>query len=117
LVLIAVAIAGLVISGGLSHRDGWLAELKRTSNRSKELLRAKGINVERALPTLEVESDPSGALVQIGEERLGTTPLFMENNFPPSEIEVRVSLHGYQPWKGVFLGGETAVVKAKLQRR
>jgi len=75
------------------------------------------VNVERALPTLEVESDPSGALVQIGEERLGTTPLFMENNFPPSEIEVRVSLHGYQPWKGVFLGGETAVVKAKLKRR
>jgi len=117
LVLIAVGIAGLVTSGILSHRDGWLADLQRASNRSKELLRAKGINVERALPTLEVESDPPGALVQIGEERLGTTPLFMENNYPRSELEIRLSLHGYQPWKGVFPGGETAVVKAKLKRR
>jgi len=115
--IIAVAIAWLMISVGLSQRDGWLSELQRASNRSKELLRAKGINLERALPTLEVESDPPGALVQIGEERLGTTPLFMENNYPRSELEIRLSFPGYQPWKGVFPGGETTVVKAKLKKR
>ena len=73
--------------------------------------------MERDLPTLQVESDPSGALVQIGEEHLGTTPLFMENNYPKSELEIRVSLRGYLPWKGSFLGGKNAVVKAKLMKR
>jgi len=118
LVLMALAIAWLVTLSGFNGRgNGWLAEIQRLSNRSRALLRAKGVPVERDLPTLQVESDPSGALVQIGEEHLGTTPLFMENNYPKSELEIRVSLRGYLPWKGSFLGGKNAVVKAKLMKR
>ena len=113
----ALAIAWLVISVDFVQRDGWLGELQRLTNRSRALLRAKGVTTERALPTLQVESDPPGALVQIGDERMGTTPLYMENNYPKSELEIRVSLRGYHPWKGTFRGGETAAVKAKLKRR
>jgi serine/threonine-protein kinase len=72
---------------------------------------------EGSFPVLQIESDPPGAVIQIGEERIGKTPLYTENIYPRSEIEVRLSLSGYYPWKSKFPGGETAVVKAKLKRR
>jgi serine/threonine protein kinase len=68
-------------------------------------------------PILSIESEPSGAKIQIGSQVLGQTPLFIENLYPRTEIEVRLSLKGYQPWTGRFSGGEAAELRATLRRR
>ena len=70
-----------------------------------------------AMPILSIESEPSGAKIQIGSQVLGETPLFIENAYPKTQIEVRLSLKGYQPWTGKFAGGEAAELKATLRRR
>ena len=71
----------------------------------------------QAMPILSIESEPSGAKIQIGSQVLGETPLFIENAYPKTQIEVRLSLKGYQPWSGKFAGGEAAELKATLRRR
>ncbi len=95
----------------LAHLTVWSKSLVRTGEKLKESL------PERSFPVLQIESDPPGALIHIGEERIGKTPLYTENIYPRSEIEIRLSLSGYYPWKSKFSGGETAVVRAKLKRR
>jgi hypothetical protein len=95
----------------LAHLMVWSKSLVRTGEKLKVSL------PERSIPVLQIESDPPGALIHIGEERIGKTPLYTENIYPRSEIEVRLSLSGYYPWKSKFSGGETAVVRAKLKRR
>jgi eukaryotic-like serine/threonine-protein kinase len=71
----------------------------------------------KATPILSIESEPSGAKIQIGSEVLGQTPLFIENIYPKTQIEVKLSLKGYQPWTGKFAGGQAAELKATLRRR
>jgi len=70
-----------------------------------------------ATPILSIHSEPAGAKIQIGSQVLGETPLFIENQYPKTQIEVRLSLQGYHPWTGKFVGGETAELKARLRRR
>ncbi len=70
-----------------------------------------------ATSILSIESEPSGARIQIGSEVLGETPLFIENLYPRTEIEVKLSLKGYHPWTGKFAGGQPAELKATLRRR
>ena len=94
----------------LAHLAVWSKSLSRAGEKLKSL-------PERSNPVLQIESDPPGALIQIGEERIGKTPLYTENIYPRTEIEIRLSLSGYYPWKSKFPGGETAVVRAKLKRR
>ncbi|HME92174.1 MAG TPA: serine/threonine-protein kinase, partial [Myxococcaceae bacterium] len=69
------------------------------------------------MPLLEIDSQPPGATVHIGQQELGQTPMFIENIYPEREIEVRLSLKGYQPWTGKFSGGQSATVHAMLRRR
>ncbi len=95
----------------LAHLTVWSKSAFRTGEKLKESL------PERSFPVLQIESDPPGALIHIGEERIGKTPLYTENIYPRSVIEIRLSLNGYYPWKSKFSGGETAVVRAKLKRR
>jgi len=70
-----------------------------------------------ATPILSIHSEPAGAKIQIGSQVLGETPLFIENQYPKTQIEVRLSLQGYHPWTGKFVGGESAELKARLRRR
>jgi len=70
-----------------------------------------------ATPILSIHSEPAGAKIQIGSQVLGETPLFIENQYPKTQIEVRLSLQGYHPWTGKFAGGETAELRARLRRR
>jgi hypothetical protein len=81
--------------------------------------RRVGLPPLRPPPTalLRIESEPSGAKIEIGSQVLGETPLFVENIYPKSEIEVKLSLKGYRPWTGKFAGGQTAELKARLHRR
>ncbi len=83
------------------------------------LSRRAGLTPPRPPPTalLRIESEPSGAKIEIGSQVLGETPLFVENIYPKSEIEVKLSLKGYRPWTGKFAGGQTAELKARLHRR
>src|SRR5229473_560242 len=78
-----------------------------------------GLSPPRPPPTalLRIESEPPGAKIEIGSQVLGETPLFVENIYPKSEIEVKLSLKGYRPWTGKFAGGQTAELKARLHRR
>jgi serine/threonine-protein kinase len=71
----------------------------------------------RASPVLTIESEPSGATVRIGDQKLGETPLFIENLYRKGDVEVRLSLRGYQLWTGKFPGGQASELKAKLRRR
>jgi serine/threonine-protein kinase len=70
-----------------------------------------------ATPILSIHSEPAGAKIQIGSQVLGETPLFIENQYPKTQIEVRLSLQGYHSWTGKFVGGETAELRARLRRR
>jgi len=70
-----------------------------------------------ATPILSIHSEPAGAKIQIGSQVLGETPLFIENQYPKTQIEVRLSLQGYHPWTGKFAGGETAELRARLRPR
>jgi serine/threonine-protein kinase len=81
--------------------------------------RRVGLPPLRPPPTalLRIESEPSGAKIEIGSQVLGETPLFVENIYPKSEIEVKLSLKGYRPWTGKFAGGQTAELKARLHPR
>jgi serine/threonine-protein kinase len=85
-----------------------------------------GVAVPKSLPilghaaearVLSIESEPSGANVRIGNEKLGETPLFLENLYPSGDVEIRLSLRGFQPWTGKFAGGQAAAIKARLKRR
>jgi serine/threonine-protein kinase len=71
----------------------------------------------QAAPLLQIDSQPQGAIIRIGDHELGETPMYIENNYPDRKIEVRLSLKGYQPWKGTFSGGQAASVYATLKRR
>jgi len=66
---------------------------------------------------LQIDSQPPGATIRIGEQALGETPMFIENIYPEREIEVSLSLKGYQPWTGKFSGGQSAAIHATLKRR
>jgi eukaryotic-like serine/threonine-protein kinase len=71
-----------------------------------------------AVRMLRIESEPSGARIQVGEEELGLTPLALENYYPPgASVPVRLELRGYRPWTGTFIGGSDAKLSARLEPR
>jgi serine/threonine-protein kinase len=112
LILLGLAAAiGLVL-----YLYGPTALYKLASERVSKL-QVKLDRLRPSAPVLQIESDPPGATVQIGDQQLGTTPLYTENYYPHTEIEISVLLKGYRPWKGKFSGGETASIRAKLKPR
>jgi serine/threonine-protein kinase len=70
------------------------------------------------LPPLIIRSQPEGAHVRVDGVDRGTTPLVMDNEYPPGvDISVEVTRPGYKPWKGTFTGGAPAQLDARLQKR
>jgi serine/threonine protein kinase len=69
-------------------------------------------------PPLIIGSEPSGARVLVNGEDKGTTPLVMDNDYPPGqEIAFELTLRGYKPWKGSFIGNAPGQFEVELQRR
>ncbi|KFE59787.1 serine/threonine-protein kinase [Hyalangium minutum] len=69
-------------------------------------------------PPLVINSEPSGARVVLGGEDKGTTPLLMDNNYPPGEeITVELTLKGYKPWKSTFPGNAPAQFDVELRKQ
>jgi len=98
-------VATLLVAVGLAIAGYWLHTAKEEAGLTK------------ITPILRIDSEPQGATIQIGDERVGQTPLYLENIYPRTRIEVRLNLKGYQSWKGSFSGGEKADVVANLRRR
>ena len=98
-------IATLVVAVGLAVAGYWLHTAKEKAG------------LTRITPILRIDSEPQGATILIGDERLGQTPLYLENVYPRTRIDVSLNLKGYQSWKGSFSGGEKAELVAKLRRR
>ena len=71
----------------------------------------------QAPSTLSIQSDPSDATVTVDGTVVGTTPLFIDNIYPSQEIPVQVTLKGYKPWKGSFMGGQPVSLDVRLTRR
>jgi hypothetical protein len=68
--------------------------------------------------SVHIDSEPSGAVVFIDGQEVGTTPLLITNAFPAGKsVKVRVTLPGYRPWLGVLQGGGNAKLSAQLRRR
>jgi serine/threonine protein kinase len=69
-------------------------------------------------PPLIINSQPGGAHVWVNGQDKGTTPLVMDNDYPPGEdISFEVTLHGYKPWRGTFTGNAPARFDVRLQKR
>ncbi|WP_239470498.1 serine/threonine-protein kinase [Archangium violaceum] len=71
----------------------------------------------RPASTLFITSEPEGATVTIDGTVLGTTPLALDNSYPPQDIPVQVTHKGYKPWKGTFTGSQPASLDVKLLKR
>ncbi|WP_224365128.1 serine/threonine protein kinase [Hyalangium versicolor] len=69
-------------------------------------------------PPLIIGSKPSGARVTVNGEDKGTTPLMMDNDYPAGqEISFEVTLRGYKPSKGSFIGRAPGQFEVELQKR
>jgi hypothetical protein len=66
-------------------------------------------------PTVAVTTTPSGATVIVNGKDVGTTPWFADNTWQGA-VPVEVSLPGFRPWKGSFVGGSEQRVEVTLQR-
>lgn len=65
---------------------------------------------------LVIDSEPSGAQVRISGQPVGTTPLAVDNVWPPGEVPVELRLEGYKRWSGHFRGREGERLEIILQR-
>jgi serine/threonine-protein kinase len=69
-------------------------------------------------PPLIIDSQPSGARVSVAGQDKGTTPVVMDNDYARGEeISFEVTLRGYKPWKGSFIGNAPAQFDVELQKR
>jgi serine/threonine-protein kinase len=69
-------------------------------------------------PPLVINSEPTGARVVVSGQDKGTTPLLMDNDYPPGEeIPLELTLRGYKPWKGTFPGNAPAQFDVRLQKQ
>jgi eukaryotic-like serine/threonine-protein kinase len=75
------------------------------------------LSARQPMSTLFITSQPEGATVTVDGTVLGTTPLALDNAYPPQDIPVQVTLKGYKPWKGTFAGGQPASLEVKLLKR
>ncbi len=108
-------VAALLVAVGLPIAGYWLQGAKEAGYWLQGAKEKAGL--AKITPILRIDSEPQGATIQIADERVGQTPLYLENIYPRTQIEVSLNLKGYQSWKGSFSGGEKADVVAKLRRR
>ncbi len=67
-------------------------------------------------PDLIIHSTPPGASVLVDGLEVGTTPLTIGNTWTEGNVSVEVSLPGYRPWRGSFVGNQPVTLNAQLQR-
>jgi hypothetical protein len=67
--------------------------------------------------TLTIDSDPSGGDVRIEGRMVGITPMALENLYPDRRVAVQIIRRGYRPWSGTFPGGQSTLLRARLQKR
>jgi hypothetical protein len=106
-------LVALVVVAGLAGA-GWLfwPQLRRLADEH-----APGVLPARRTHVLSIESVPEGATVLINGREVGTTPVLMENDYPPRDIPLELRLPGHAPWKGSFRGGDEARVSVRLEPR
>jgi eukaryotic-like serine/threonine-protein kinase len=69
-------------------------------------------------PPILITSEPSGARVVVNGEDKGMTPVVMDNDYPPGQqINFEVTLRGYKPFKGTFVGRAPGQFDVELQKR
>lgn len=111
---ISLAVVGMLGAGGFLARP-YLGHLLP---RAENLVRGALTDAPSKPPPLIIGSQPSGAHVVIAGEDKGTTPLMMDNIYPPGqEISFEVTLRGYKPWKGSFIGNAPGQFEVELQKR
>jgi serine/threonine-protein kinase len=106
-VLAKVAVLLLVVGGGVAAWPYLSRQL--TSLRYS-------VGPTPQLGVLSIQSEPEGATVTVDGAVLGTTPLVMDNTFPAGDIPVKVTLKGYKPWTGTFVGAQPQSLQVKLRR-
>jgi hypothetical protein len=62
-----------------------------------------------------IDSDPPGATVRVGSEKVGVTP-WAGDNVWVGPTPVVVELPGYRAWRGTLQGGEEVHLNARLKR-
>jgi serine/threonine-protein kinase len=106
---VAMTLALLVIVGGAG------VLVMRSGLRVPDVLAWLPFRARQTL--VSIQSQPEGATVTVGDTVLGTTPLVMDNTYPPGqEIPLKVTLPGYKPWKGTFTGGQPESLDIRLRR-
>jgi serine/threonine-protein kinase len=62
-----------------------------------------------------ITSEPPGATVKIGGQKVGVTP-WAGDNVWTGDTPVVIELPGYRPWKGTLRGGEEVHLNARLTK-
>jgi serine/threonine-protein kinase len=102
------------VTGGYFARP----HLQRLLPGAQRVVRSAFSTTPSKPPPLIINSEPPAARVVVNGQDKGTTPLMMDNDYPPEEeISVEVTLRGYKPWKSTFSGNAPARFDVRLQKR
>jgi serine/threonine-protein kinase len=111
---LSLMVLGTLVAGGFLARP----YLGRMVPRAENVVRGALTEAPSKPPPLIIGSVPAGARVVINGQDKGTTPLMMDNDYPPGqEISFEVTLRGYKPWKGSFIGSAPGQFEVELQKR
>ena len=109
-----LAVLGALVAGGFFA----LPHLKPLLPGAQRVVRSAFSTTPSKPPPLIINSEPPEARVLVNGQDKGTTPLLMDNDYPPGEeIPFEVTLRGYKPWKGTFTGSAPARFDVRLQKR
>jgi serine/threonine protein kinase len=109
-----LAVLGTLVAGGFFA----LPHLQRLLPSAERVARGAFTATPSKPPPLIINSEPEGARVLVNGKDKGTTPLLMDNEYPPGEeVSFEVTLRGYKPWKGTFPGNAPAQFNVQLQKR
>ncbi len=109
-----LAVLGALVVGGYFA----LPHLQRLLPSAQRMVRSAFSTTPSKPPPLVINSEPPAARVVVNGQDKGTTPLVMDNDYPPGEeISVELTLRGYKPWKGTFTGNAPARFDVRLQKR
>ena len=109
-----LAILGAFGAGGFFA----LPHLQRLLPSAERVVRGALTQTPSKPPPLVINSEPGGARVVVSGQDKGTTPLLMDNDYPPGEeISLELTLRGYKPWKSTFPGNAPAQFDVRLQKR
>jgi serine/threonine-protein kinase len=112
--VLRLAVLGALVAGGILA----LPYLRPLLPGAERVVRgAFSVTPPKPAPLI-INSEPPAARVVVSGQDKGTTPLLMDNDYPPGqEIPFEVTLRGYKPWKGTFIGSAPAQFEVRLQKR